>query len=204
MQRQNDYAEAVNMVSPDTIFKHTALSREPGSIRLIRILPEHSTDGFVQCEIQHSNITEDYRCLSYVWGDENDLQIVLVNEGKFTCRSNLAHSLKAAQKNKSLAGESFWIDAICINQQDVEERNQQVSQMGFIYSQASSVLAWLGPSEDLTHFFAFINRIAPLISDSKTAKGAWYNNQSNRLRDCGHNFGRTPTGNALGSRKRFS
>ncbi|KAK3935097.1 heterokaryon incompatibility protein-domain-containing protein [Diplogelasinospora grovesii] len=39
---------------------------------------------------------------------------------------------------------SVWVDAICINQADEKERNQQVSLMSFIYTRATRVVAWLG------------------------------------------------------------
>ncbi|ETS81710.1 hypothetical protein PFICI_06712 [Pestalotiopsis fici W106-1] len=42
----------------------------------------------------------------------------------------------------------FWIDAICINQEDVRERNHQVGMMKAIYAQATEVYAWLGPEAD--------------------------------------------------------
>jgi Heterokaryon incompatibility protein (HET) len=38
----------------------------------------------------------------------------------------------------------LWIDALCINQADLNERNHQVTQMGKIYRNASTVVAWLG------------------------------------------------------------
>ena len=41
----------------------------------------------------------------------------------------------------------LWIDAICINQQDLKEKGHQVRNMGRIYKQASSVLIFLGPGE---------------------------------------------------------
>lgn len=37
------------------------------------------------------------------------------------------------------------VDAICINQEDILERSEQVAKMGLIYEKASSVLVWLGP-----------------------------------------------------------
>ncbi|KAH8634294.1 hypothetical protein IG631_09694 [Alternaria alternata] len=45
--------------------------------------------------------------------------------------------------------ESLWIDAICIDQSRVEERNHQVAMMGKIYSLARKVLVWLGQSTPL-------------------------------------------------------
>ena len=40
-----------------------------------------------------------------------------------------------------------WIDAICINQTDIEERSQQVEMMGLIYSKAVRNLIWLGEED---------------------------------------------------------
>lgn len=43
---------------------------------------------------------------------------------------------------------ALWVDAICINQQDVAERGGQVQLMGSIYSKARQVIVWLGKDED--------------------------------------------------------
>jgi hypothetical protein len=42
----------------------------------------------------------------------------------------------------------IWIDAICINQDDIQERSVEVSRMGFIYTKARRVIVWLGPSTE--------------------------------------------------------
>jgi hypothetical protein len=44
-----------------------------------------------------------------------------------------------------LLGSFHWYDALCINQEDILERSEQVAKMGSIYENASSVLVWLGP-----------------------------------------------------------
>lgn len=43
---------------------------------------------------------------------------------------------------------TLWIDAVCINQKDDEERSLQVAAMATIYGLASRVVAWLGEEED--------------------------------------------------------
>jgi hypothetical protein len=40
----------------------------------------------------------------------------------------------------------LWIDAICINQVDADEKSSQVQQMSKVYSHATSVVIWMGPS----------------------------------------------------------
>ena len=45
----------------------------------------------------------------------------------------------------------IWADAICINQNDTEEKSTQVTMMDRIYSAATYVVAWLGPVDKYTH-----------------------------------------------------
>ena len=44
--------------------------------------------------------------------------------------------------------KAVWIDAICINQSDVEERNAQVHFMKKVYSKTMYVRVWLGEAAD--------------------------------------------------------
>jgi hypothetical protein len=54
----------------------------------------------------------------------------------------------------------LWIDAMCINQKDIDERNRQVWLMGQVYSKAKAVIIWLGPqSEDSDLAMEFIPRL---------------------------------------------
>ncbi|KAH7094885.1 heterokaryon incompatibility protein-domain-containing protein [Paraphoma chrysanthemicola] len=52
----------------------------------------------------------------------------------------------------NLQSRLLWIDALCIDQQNVFERNHQVQQMGAIYKNATQVLAWLGDSHHIVEF----------------------------------------------------
>jgi hypothetical protein len=63
---------------------------------------------------------------------------------------NIRENLWSALVNLRHAREErvLWIDAICINQADVEERNRQVQLMAYIYSRATTVIVWLGTLED--------------------------------------------------------
>jgi hypothetical protein len=56
-------------------------------------------------------------------------------------------------KSTPVVGKHIWIDAICINQQDIVEKNSQISMMDRVYKTASVVLIWLGPHD-------FFSRIA--------------------------------------------
>jgi hypothetical protein len=56
--------------------------------------------------------------------------------------TNLWDALHCLRKRAN--GRRYWIDAICINQADIPERNQQVRIMPHIYFRAHTVVVWLG------------------------------------------------------------
>ncbi|KAK6069176.1 hypothetical protein SCUP234_10824 [Seiridium cupressi] len=96
----------------------------------------------------------DATALSYVWGQDNAQELLLVRDPRPNSRSNEWRILRIrpllAEALRHLGytdkPRTLWIDAICINQDDTEERNKQVHRMGEIYSLAHRVVAWLGPS----------------------------------------------------------
>ncbi|KAK8072942.1 hypothetical protein PG996_006290 [Apiospora saccharicola] len=64
---------------------------------------------------------------------------------------NLADCLRQLATIPKYQEISLWVDAICINQKDTDERNAQVQRMGDIYSLAESVTAWLGLGTKHSH-----------------------------------------------------
>ena len=63
----------------------------------------------------------------------------------------------------------FWIDAICLNQQNISERNIQLGSIGQIYEIASTVIIWLGVScESSTTVFRWANSTRAKMSHRKT------------------------------------
>lgn len=129
-------------------FRHSPLDLTKPSIRLIRILAE-SSDGLVQCTIADATTSDTYTCLSYEWGPEEPSRLIEINGQSFRVRLNLWNFLDEARRRRHSA--AFWIDAICIDQQTMVERNHQVQQMGKIYSQAELVITWLGFSDNEEH-----------------------------------------------------
>jgi hypothetical protein len=70
-------------------------------------------------------------------------------------RENLWHFLVQLRHKNASSGhvadecrDTLWVDAICIDQSNIAERNQQVAMMGDIYSTATRVAAWLGTESD--------------------------------------------------------
>ncbi|KAF2652952.1 hypothetical protein K491DRAFT_571194, partial [Lophiostoma macrostomum CBS 122681] len=130
-------------------FEYQTLDRSRREIRLLELLPSnHQLSKFrPACRTFHASLDKNppFLALSYVWGDPNDGEVILVDERRFQVTRNLFDAMMGVRETESLI---IWIDAICINQADNEERGWQVSLMDNIYRQASKVLAWLGPSAD--------------------------------------------------------
>lgn len=84
--------------------------------------------------------------LSYVWGDLNDTLPICVSENTISATRNLHDVLQSLWDSKF--DQLIWIDAVCINQEDLLERASQVALMGDIYTRALYVLAFLSPLSD--------------------------------------------------------
>ncbi|KAK4445126.1 heterokaryon incompatibility protein [Podospora aff. communis PSN243] len=108
---------------------------------------------------QHRFVWGDYVALSYVWGDEQDRESIVLNGSSTWVTSNLARALHAfaaegrfeARRESGTSGSvagglGLWVDALCINQGDLDERARQVMRMRDIYGSAWAVIAWLGES----------------------------------------------------------
>ena len=116
------------------------------AIRVIRIRP-HLQDGMISCDIEHVTTKSSYRAVSYTWGKPDDPhEPILISGCPFTVRRNLHRFLSHARKDYS--ERALWIDALCINQDDKQERARQVEIMSKIYSNTKEVLVWLGPRLD--------------------------------------------------------
>ena len=107
-----------------------------------------------------------YRALSYVWGDVNVTEDILLEDRPFPVTTNLAAALQrirdflskakpkkdprvVAHRSEVAIEETqyIWIDALCIDQSNLVERRQQVALMQDIYSQAEQVLMWVGQAD---------------------------------------------------------
>jgi hypothetical protein len=130
------------------------LDKTSRTIRLLSLSPTLHADGTLQCEMSTVSLDDSplYEALSYMWGEPDELRFQIRINGKLVnIRQNLWHALKAF-RSKHVALEyrrKLWIDALCINQDNIEERNHQVGLMGTIYRRARAVLIWLG-DKDLT------------------------------------------------------
>lgn len=89
-------------------------------------------------------LVERYEALSYAWGDQTRTGFIEITENTYIpITANLEAFLRSRrQRDRPVI---LWIDAICINQGDLKERNSQVQVMGQIYLHACHLSIWLGP-----------------------------------------------------------
>jgi hypothetical protein len=122
------------------------LDRTRREIRLLRISCENE-GAVLSCELMHRSLEDEpqYNALSYYWGAAGNLATMLVDGVEVTIRETLHCFL---QRLGSRFGPILiWLDAICINQSDIFERNWQVSLMQEIYEYAEKVYAWPGEGD---------------------------------------------------------
>jgi hypothetical protein len=122
------------------------------SIRLLRLLPNENNSSDIECQLFDYFLSYEsleghlYEALSYVWGIPQKTRSILLNNYAFKVTENL-HSVLSRMRNQYLE-RVIWIDAICINQDDLKEREEQIQYMARIYGVAKSVIVWLGETAD--------------------------------------------------------
>ncbi|KAH6683968.1 heterokaryon incompatibility protein-domain-containing protein [Halenospora varia] len=117
------------------------------SFRIFVLLPG-SRNQPIEGLIVHVSVADKipYEALSYVWGPEYPKKRIIVNDVACSVRENLVDALESL-RHKS-GPKSLWIDALCINQDDIAERNELVTRMNLTYRQAMRVVVWLGKSDE--------------------------------------------------------
>ena len=118
-----------------------------GEIRLLH-LEGGPFDSVIGCRLEVVSLDKKpvYRALSYVWGDaSNKPMTIIVNGTRFGVTVNLELALRRLRAHGNGAVVTLWADAVCINQDDVDERGKQVALMGRIYKSCTDVCVWLGP-----------------------------------------------------------
>lgn len=102
---------------------------------------------------------QSYTALSYVWGSvKNPEYITIDGQAKFKVTRNLYDALKCLRKRDQAI--SLWVDAICINQSNPDEKRIQIGLMRRVYRQAQNVVAYVPQKpEDVKPFMDLAKKI---------------------------------------------
>ncbi|MCJ1279346.1 hypothetical protein MMC21_007170 [Puttea exsequens] len=171
-------------------YQYSPLKRTNG-FRLLKIFPPESRDqeesinnSNFPCTAKLLEYTLDseieYECLSYTWGAPSLNERIILDCKCLPITTNLSLAIEGSQKatKKSL----IWIDAICINQEDPEEKAQQIQEMGTIFSKASQVIVFLGSeAEGSQNVPGFCEKIQKCIEKREKTMQKVFGGFSNKI-----------------------
>ncbi|EAT84175.2 hypothetical protein SNOG_07899 [Parastagonospora nodorum SN15] len=151
-------------------YRYTDLPPTKKRIRLLRLYPGVLRSPQVLCEMFEAEFVEgedlpriaspidsetltktvSYEALSWRWGDEDNSEYtIMIRDGDTMYRKRVSQTLGLALKYlRGGKDRILWIDAICINQKNKEERSYQVSMMSLVYTRAEQVCVWLGEDDE--------------------------------------------------------
>lgn len=124
--------------------EYQPLDTTKNEIRLLHIAPGQHDDDQITCtfSLASLDINIEYEALSYVWGDFKNMPSVNLGGHQVQVTKNLHSALRHLRvPNRE---RILWIDALCIDQSNLQERTHQVSRMSSIYRQASCMIVFLG------------------------------------------------------------
>jgi Heterokaryon incompatibility protein (HET) len=133
-------------------FKHEALGQEADAIRILRVERAHPGRKYVSWLLESvslSSIQHTFIAVSHVWGNDDRTFKILVNGQSYFVTPQLWQFLLLAAERVS--DKPLWIDAICIDQGNVAEKETQLPLMGLIFSKTQKLIAWLHSPIDGEH-----------------------------------------------------
>ncbi|KAL8776536.1 MAG: hypothetical protein Q9213_008231 [Squamulea squamosa] len=143
---------------------YEGLELTESQFRILMLSPSANKTDDIHCTLIKATFKTNpdrepvYQALSYVWGDAREKRIIYVNDVPVAVTVNLFIALKYLRKVDET--RALWIDAVCIDQNNLAEKTHQVSMMKHIYRSASLVLLWLGESDkDIRKAIAYLEQL---------------------------------------------
>jgi hypothetical protein len=138
-------------------YVYSPLDRTSDEVRLARFAAVDKNNIRIELQTYPLASAPKFLALSYEWGPLKDCRRIFVDDEPFFVRQNLWDGLQALWNSWTVedrdgtpriddADDFFWVDALCIDQQNVPERSHQVNIMAKLYSLADLVVVWLGPA----------------------------------------------------------
>lgn len=160
--------ESIDLIPQSPQLEYSYQPIKPGWIRILDLLNTPGDDKPLQCRLRQVRLPEakvrnsehGFNALSYVWGSDRkrfEMQVLSGNQSKSTTTTttsnipltkSLHEALQDLRDCEDIQPKTFWIDQICINQSNDEEKTQQVAQMGKVFQYATSVWTYLGPRKE--------------------------------------------------------
>lgn len=153
-----------NLACKEGIEKAFQLALEDSHVGIL----EESLDKFVP----------RFEAISYCWGKGTDKRTMLLNGVPFNVPASAVTALQDVRFEHDR--RFIWIDAICINQNDITERQDQILLMRDVYSCGERTIIWLGVEDNLTsHAMDMLSRIERAnVTDSEAVSSRGEENDS--------------------------
>jgi hypothetical protein len=131
-------------------FNYAAVPLSEGMIRLLSIKAATFTADVIECEMVIMPLDEakEFNALSYTWGKPIFDAQILCNGHRLAIANSLEQTLRVYRRSLGVFNERpLWVDAVCIDQSNIRERNAQILLMQRIYASATTVMVDLGEAD---------------------------------------------------------
>lgn len=128
-------------------YHYTPLNSSDNEIRLLELNLPHARSNGITARLVHYTLRDPpvFVALSYEWGNPGNYCCMLLDGVEVPITVNLAVALHHLLQRRYTR---VWVDALCIDQRNEEERSSQILRMAAVYQKAYTVAAWLGPEAD--------------------------------------------------------
>lgn len=137
-------------VQASSSYRYRPLNADAKEIRLLKVLPA-DTDEPLRCTLFHTRLADaeqKYETISYTWNDASVRSDCELDGQAIDIPASAGAALRRMRLN--VHERVLWIDSLCIDQVNVEERSQQVMLMKDVYSNSAGNLIWLGEADEST------------------------------------------------------
>ncbi|KAK0644001.1 heterokaryon incompatibility protein-domain-containing protein [Cercophora newfieldiana] len=120
------------------------LGRTPPFTRIIRLAsaPNHDDPLIAALELVDVSNTTPYEALSYTWGTDPPSDYLWLSDIPLPIKPNLEAALRSLRLPNMV--RRLWVDAVCIDQSNVDEKSRQIQYMRLVYKHSARVIVWLG------------------------------------------------------------
>lgn len=142
----------VALPASEKLYQYQPLHGET-SIRVLTLLPSKFASSDIHIELSPIQLSDppEFEAASYTWatkdGDSSISSSVFCEGTRIMVTRNCVELLRTLRKEDT--ERTLWVDAICIDQTNLEERCYQITLMGEIYTKAVRVVIWLGDASEL-------------------------------------------------------
>jgi len=175
---------------------YTYLPLNEGEIRLLELLPNNDPSSQISCRLHHALIDRSplYHALSYTWG-KNAWRLtprprIFIEGNLLPVMPNLEAFLRQYRQDGARLGvyPMLWVDAICINQDDLVERLQQVSIMCKLYTRCNKLIVWLGVGDENSKTAIELLKLSARLKKAGPAvQRSWQNTTASKFFISGEN-----------------